>query len=75
MEKKLEKVFREIFGDLDENKERWNVLEVEKWDSIVHMALIAAIETEFSIVIPPQDFLHCTSFAKILEMIGNSRNE
>ncbi len=50
-EAKLIKLAREIIGDegleLETNKE-----EIDKWDSLAHVMLIAAVEENFGISIP-----------------------
>ena len=41
-----------------------------KWDSIAHMALIAAIEQAFDILIETDDIIDMGSFAKAQEIIA-----
>lgn len=41
----------------------------ETWDSIAHMALIAAIETAFDIMIETDDVIDMSSFAKAREIV------
>ncbi len=40
-----------------------------KWDSILHMGLIAAIENEFDIMLETQDIIDMASFKKAKEII------
>lgn len=41
----------------------------ESWDSIAHMALIAAIERVFDIMIETDDVIDMSSFAKAREIV------
>ena len=45
---------------------------IEKWDSLAHMALIAAIEDEFDIMIDTDDVIDMSSFAKAGEILGRT---
>lgn len=40
------------------------------WDSVGHMRLIAALETEFDIMLETDDVLDLSSFAKGLDILG-----
>lgn len=69
MEKRLEQIFNKTFAELPPQKENWNVLQIENWDSLMHMNLMSTIEMEFSVKIPLEDYLKCTSFDKTLNEI------
>jgi acyl carrier protein len=43
---------------------------IEKWDSLAHMSLIAALEDEFDIMIDTDDVIDLSSFAKAREILG-----
>lgn len=43
---------------------------VPQWDSVAHMALIAAIEETFDILIDTEDVIDMSSFAKAKEIIA-----
>jgi acyl carrier protein len=46
---------------------------IEKWDSLAHMALVAALEQDFDVMIDTEDVLAISSFAqarKVLERQG-----
>jgi acyl carrier protein len=43
---------------------------IEKWDSLAHMSLIAAIEDEFDIMIDTDDVIDMSSFTKAREIVG-----
>lgn len=72
----LRRVFREALDlppevDVDTLKYR----AIEKWDSLAHMALVAALEQEFDVMIDTDDVLAMSSFSEarnILERQGVS---
>lgn len=43
--------------------------DIEAWDSVGHMGLIAAIEDEFEIMFDPDDIIDFSSFEKGKEII------
>lgn len=43
--------------------------EVETWDSLNHLTLIAKIENEFNITIPFEDFIEMISLQRIVDVI------
>ncbi|KFB72721.1 MAG: hypothetical protein AW09_002089 [Candidatus Accumulibacter phosphatis] len=68
---RLQNVFRTAFN-LPENS-NWNALiygETRGWDSVAHMALIAALEDEFDIMIDTDDVIDMSSFAKAREILA-----
>ncbi|MEV4369150.1 MULTISPECIES: acyl carrier protein [unclassified Nonomuraea] len=42
---------------------------IPQWDSLAHMALIAAMEDEFAIMIDTDDMIDMSSFAKAGELL------
>lgn len=40
-----------------------------KWDSLAHMALVAAIESDFDCIMETDDILDMSSFAKAVEIV------
>ncbi|GAB1689104.1 acyl carrier protein [Krasilnikovia sp. M28-CT-15] len=42
----------------------------EKWDSLAHMSLIAALEDEFSVMIDTEDVINMSSFAEAMRILG-----
>lgn len=49
--------------------------EIDKWDSLAHMSLVAGIEDEFDVLLDTDDVIDLSSFAKareILERLGVS---
>ena len=43
---------------------------VVAWDSVGHMALMAALEDEFDIMLDPDDIIAFSSYAKGKEILG-----
>jgi acyl carrier protein len=60
---KLAEIFRVVF-DLppDANVEDVRQINTQKWDSMAHMSLVSAVESEFNISIDAADALQMTSF-------------
>jgi acyl carrier protein len=48
-----------------ENPEDARKLSNERWDSLAQVTMIAAIESEFAIVIAPKDYTRFTSYKSI----------
>jgi acyl carrier protein len=42
---------------------------IPQWDSVAHMALVAAIETAFDIMLDTDDVIDMSSFAKAKEIV------
>ncbi len=42
----------------------------DKWDSLAHMSLVAAIEDEFSVMIDTDDVINMSSFAEATRILG-----
>ena len=45
-----------------------------QWDSLAHMQLIAAIETEFDLMLETDDILAMSSFSKAREIVSGHGN-
>lgn len=43
---------------------------IPAWDSVAHMRLIAAIETEFDLMLETDDVIDMSSFAKAAEILA-----
>jgi len=65
MENKLKSIFAESLG-INENLviDTLRYAEIPQWDSVAHMALIAAIEEGFDIMIDTEDVIDMSSFEK-----------
>ncbi len=42
----------------------------DKWDSLAHMSLVAALEDEFSVMIDTDDVIGMSSFAEAMRILG-----
>ncbi len=42
----------------------------DKWDSLAHMSLVAAIEDEFSVMVDTDDVINMSSFAEATRILG-----
>ena len=42
----------------------------EKWDSLAHMSLVAAIEDEFDVMIDTDDVINMSSFGEAVRILG-----
>ena len=71
----MEDKLRDIFADaLDATKDQISdttaYSEFPNWDSVAHMALIAAIEESFDIMIDAEDVIDMSSFAKAKQIVS-----
>lgn len=66
--KRYDNIILEVFGgdSVDENMTRENT---EKWDSLVHLTFVTAIEDEFEIMLETEDILSLKSYAEGLSII------
>ena len=70
-ESKLRQAFSEtlnISPDRINDELEYNT--IKQWDSIAHMALIAAIEQTFDILMETDDIINMSSYAKAKEIVG-----
>jgi acyl carrier protein len=70
METKLQSIFAESLGiELSTVTDDLLYASIPEWDSVAHMALIAAIEEGFDIMIDTEDVIDMSSFAKAKEIV------
>lgn len=68
---KLIAVFREALAlspDVEVEKLTYNT--IKSWNSIGHMTLVAALESEFNIMLDTDDVLDMSSFDKSVQILG-----
>lgn len=71
MEDKIKAVFKDTMSlDADELKEKLKYNEVEGWDSVGHMMLIAALEDAFDCMLEMDDIIDMSSYEKALEIMA-----
>ena len=67
---KYSKIFKTALNISDDKlSENLEYNEIEEWDSIGHMTLIAALEEEFKISIETDDIIEFSSFKKGMSIL------
>ena len=66
---KYTKIFTESFEVDAEKAKKLKYQDVEAWDSIGHMDLIASLEDEFDIMMEADDIIDFNSFEKGIEIM------
>ena len=71
MESKLKSIFAESLG-INESIliDNLRYAEIPQWDSVAHMALVAAIEEGFDIMIDTEDVIDMNSFEKAKQIVA-----
>lgn len=72
---KYKKAFNETFDLKDENLEKLKYQSIDNWDSIGHMTLMSALETEFSITLDTDDIIDFSSFERGKEILKKYKVE
>ena len=67
---RYDRIVNEIFElngmPINESMTRGNT---EKWNSLLHLTFVTAIEDEFEIMLDTKDILNLTSYSAVLEII------
>lgn len=66
------KVFVDIFEVDEETAKNLKYQDIEAWDSVGHMGLIAALEDTFDIMMDTDDIIDFSSFEKGKEILAKS---
>jgi acyl carrier protein len=67
---KLSRVFSEALQiDIAKVVDTLEYNSIPEWDSVAHMALVAAIDTNFDIMLDTDDVIDMSSFAKAKEIL------
>lgn len=70
MEDKLRVIFSESLNiNANDVIDELRYSEIPQWDSVAHMALIAAIEEGFDIMLDAEDVINMSSFSKAKEIV------
>lgn len=70
MEQKLKEVFANALEiDISQVSNELAYQSVDTWDSIGHMALVAAIDSAFAIMLDTEDVIALSSFAKAKDIL------
>ena len=67
---KYKKVFIEIFDINEDILENLKYQDIDQWDSVGHMSMIAALEEEFDIMMEMDDIIDFSSFKKGIETLS-----
>jgi acyl carrier protein len=69
-QEKYMQIFVETFGITEERATGLNYQDIDDWDSIGHMSLIAALEEAFDIMMDTDDIIDFSSFEKGKEILA-----
>lgn len=70
-EARLKKVFADSFGlPLEQITDSLAYQQNDKWDSLAHMTLVAAIDMEFGTMLEMDDIIDMSSFLKSKEILS-----
>ncbi len=64
------KVFQESFGIEEQQLSGLKYQDIQEWDSVGHMGLMANLEEAFSIEMEIDDIIDFSSFEKGIEILG-----
>ena len=67
---KYNKVFTEILGIKEDKLQGLKYQDIEAWDSVGHMSLIAALEDAFVIMLDTNDIIDFNSYEKGKEILA-----
>ena len=66
---KYKKAFTETFEISEEQTKGLKYQDIQAWDSVGYMWLVAAIEDAFDIMLDPDDIVDLSSFEKGMEIL------
>jgi acyl carrier protein len=67
---RLQRVFREVLElGPDSDVENLKYRDIEQWDSLGHMSLVAAIEDEFGVLLDTEQVIDLSSFKVGVDML------
>lgn len=67
--KKYLEIFKEVLNVAEEDVKGLKYQSIESWDSVGHMALIAAIEDNFDLMLDTDDIIDFESYEKGMEIL------
>jgi len=67
---RLIKCFVDSLGVESSTVEGLTYNSVRQWDSVGHMALVAAIESEFNLMLDTDEIIAMSSFSAVSEILG-----
>lgn len=71
MEEKIQQIFQDVIG-IDPSMDRAAIVygEIPGWDSVAHMALIAALEEAFDCMLDMDDIIDMSNFDKAVAIMA-----
>lgn len=70
MQEKIDQVFKDVVGvDPASEKDKLIYNEIEGWDSVAHMTLVAGLEDAFDCMLDMDDILDMSSYDKAIEIM------
>lgn len=71
VKEKIDGVFKDVIGiDPKNEKDKLVYNEIEGWDSVAHMTLVAGLEDAFDCMLDMDDILDMSSYDKALEIMA-----
>lgn len=71
MKEKLRQIFASSLNiKIDDVQDDLKYATIPQWDSVAHMALVAAIEEGFDIMMDAEDVIDMSSFAKAQDIVA-----
>lgn len=71
MEEKIKKIFQDVIGvDSGLEPSAFVYNEIPGWDSVAHMALIAALEEAFDCMLDMDDIIDMSNYDKVVEIMA-----
>ena len=72
--RKVEEICHRIFGENTRITEETASTDIEKWDSMNHVLLIAAIEKEFDMKFDIMEIIEISTIGNFIDAIENKQN-
>ena len=72
---RIEVISKKIFGESTVITEETASTDIEKWDSMNHVILIAAIEKEFAVVFDIMEIIGINKIGDFIDLIEKKRAE
>ncbi len=72
---KVDKISRNIFGEDTLITEKTAAADIEKWDSMNHVTLIATIEKEFTVNFDIMEIIEISSIGDFIDLIEKKQAE
>lgn len=70
---KIETICRKIFGEGVVVTEKTKAADIEKWDSMNHVTLIASIEKEFALTFDIMEIIGITTLGDFVDLIEKNK--